>query len=133
MPPTTRKPVRRPAQTDAVPEHTAPMVLMRRTRNAQPVEEQVLLFAKEYDDGETQEFWVPKRRMASLALKYMRKVRDDGDDVATAWLLEEVLGTPAYEDLMEDDQLSEDELMQVFAIVQNAVMGATGDPKGRRG
>lgn len=133
MTPTARKtPARRPVKAvDAEPD-VEPLILLRRTRKVDTVEEKVLLFAKEYDDGEVQKFWITKRRMASLALKYMRKVRLEGDEVATAWILEEVLGTEAYVDLMEDAQLADDELMQIFSIVQNAVMGAVDDPKDKR-
>jgi hypothetical protein len=106
-----------------------PMVRLRRTRVTQETTDRVKLFSKEYDDGEVVDFWIPKRRMASLALKYMKMVRTHGDDVAVGWALEKVLGTEAYEDLMEDEQLDEDELAQIFAIVQNAIMGATRDPK----
>ena len=137
MPPTVRKtPTRRPAAApkDAETEtHVAPMVTMKRARNPQQAQDRVKLFSKEYDDGEVQDFWVPKRRMASLALKYMHLVRTEGDDYAVAWLLEKVLGTEAYLNLMEDEQLDEDELAQILAIVQNAVMGATQDPKEKRG
>lgn len=114
-------------------EQPEPLVRLKRSRVAPETLDRVLLFTKEYDDGEVQEFWVPKRKMASMALKYLHMTREDGDNIATAWLMERVLGKVAYEDLMDDDQLGDDELVQIFAIVQNAVLGAVEDPKGKRG
>jgi hypothetical protein len=131
MPVATKKTVRKVSPRATDPERAEPLVRLKRSSAAAVPAEQVLLFTKEYDDDDTPdvEFWVPKRRMARLSLTYMRKVRHEGDNSATAWLLEEVLGTEAYEDLMDDEQLEDDELAQIFAIVTNAVMGAK-DPKG---
>jgi len=125
---------RAPALPVPEPERAVPLVVLKRRRGAEnePLD-RVLLFTREWDDGETQEFWIPKRRMASLALKYMKMSRVNGEDAATAWALEEVLGTPAYDSLMEDSQLEETELIQIFGIVQDAIMGAVSDPKEDRG
>lgn len=116
-------------KTAPTAEDAPPLIRLKRTRKPETEPELVRLFVKEYDDGEVEEFWVPKRKMASLALKYLHMTRADGENVAVAWAMEKVLGEEAYANLMEDDQLGDDELAQIFAIVQNAIMGATESPK----
>lgn len=116
------------------PQRPEPLIRLKRAAKPDAAAERVLLFTKEYDDPDSpdQEFWVPKTAMASMALKFMHLTRTEGDNFATAWAMEKVLGQEAYADLMEDDQLTDEELAMIFTLVQNAIIGATKDPKDKR-
>lgn len=115
------------------PDRPEPLIRLKRTTVAAAAEERVLLFTKEYDDPSIpdREFWVPKKTMASLSLKFMRMQRLEGDNVAVSWAMEAILGEEAYVDLMEDGQLTDEELAQLFTLTQNALLGASKDPKGK--
>jgi len=70
------------------------------------------------------EYSMPAKIPGNVALKYLRKIRTDGVEVAGAWLLEEVIGTEAYEALMNYDGLTIEQLNQVIAIVERHALGS---------
>lgn len=73
-------------------------------------------------------FTMPKRVPVATALKYMRMVRKEGQDVAIGWAVEKVLGEEAYVALSEFDGLTKDQLAQVMEIVRQKLLGAVEGP-----
>ena len=78
------------------------------------------------------EYTIPKRPRANLALKYLDLVKKDGSDYAAAWLLEEMLGSEAYQALMDYDYLTPEQLDQVTALRQKHVLGKLEAKTGKR-
>lgn len=70
-----------------------------------------------------QKFTIPKLPRANLALQYLDKVRDEGTDFATAWLLEEMLGSDAYEALLDFEYLKPEQLETIVELCQKQVVG----------
>ena len=108
----------RPRAVAAVKDGDAPNVVRLSTTATPAPVELVPLFS--IDDVE---YGMPKKIRPNVSLRYLRMIREQGADVAGAWLLEEVIGTEAYEALMNYDGLEEEHLNQVMAIVQDHVLG----------
>jgi hypothetical protein len=49
------------------------------------------------------EYRVPVHLPSTLALKYLRRIRKEGQDLAADWLLEQVLTPEGYDALVEHD------------------------------
>ncbi|MEU8275703.1 hypothetical protein ACFYOK_10820 [Microbispora bryophytorum] len=108
----------RPRAVAAVKDGDTPNVVrLSTTAERAPVEKVPLFWI---DDAE---YGMPKTIRPNVSLKYLRMIREQGADVAGAWLLEEVIGTDAYEALMNYDALEEEHLNRVMAIVQDHVLG----------
>src|SRR5882757_3140203 len=73
-------------------------------------------------DGEM--FQIPEKPKVNVALKYLKIARIQGPDMAAGWLLEELLGTEAYEALMNFDDLTTDQLETVMMVAQEVTLGA---------
>lgn len=69
------------------------------------------------------EYTIPKRPRANLSLQFLDMVKSEGTDYASAWLMEEMLGTDAYEALMKLDTLEPDQLQQITDLCQKKVLG----------
>jgi hypothetical protein len=84
-------------------------------------------------DGVT--YQIPARVGANITLGYLRLARTNGDAAAIGWAAEKVLGEKAYTALMECDDLTQDDMDAVFAVVHVKIMGAmeAGKGKGPRG
>lgn len=80
-------------------------------------------------------YQMPARVGATIALGYMKLVRTHGQDAAMGWTLERVLGTEAYDALMNCDDVGTDDLETIMKVVHDNVMGAVeaGKGKGPRG
>jgi hypothetical protein len=63
----------------------------------------------------------------SVALEMMDIVRREGDLAASAWMLEEVLGTDAYEALIHCRSITKAQMRQINDIVADHVVGQLGD------
>lgn len=70
-----------------------------------------------------QEYTIPKRPRANLSLQFLDKVKSEGTDYASAWLMEEMLGADAYEALMKLDTLEPEQLDQITTLCQKKVLG----------
>lgn len=81
-------------------------------------DERIVLFKL---DGE--EYSIPKKPRANMALKYLRLTREHGERRAGAFLLEDLLGTENYEALMNYDDLTQEQLEHVMEIAQMHVLG----------
>jgi hypothetical protein len=73
-------------------------------------------------DGET--YTMPAVISASFALEVLDRMRTDGEMAVTGWMLEEVLGTEAYEALKGCKGLNTDQLKAIMDHVSEHVMGA---------
>lgn len=81
-------------------------------------DERVVLFTID-----NEEYTIPKLPRGNLALQYLDKVKNEGSDWADAWLLEEMLGSDAYEALMNFEYLTPEQLDAVLDLCQKQVVG----------
>jgi hypothetical protein len=72
-------------------------------------------------DGEVHT--MPARFPASMALEALDRMRHEGEIPATAWMLEEALGTESYQALKSCRALTGDHLKAIMERVTNHVMG----------
>lgn len=77
-------------------------------------------------DGKT--YSIPAKAKANLGLRYLKSVRESGPDLAAGELLEAMIGTEAYDALMNYDDLEPDDLTQVMEAVQKVVLGGVETP-----
>ena len=75
------------------------------------------------------EYTVLKKPRPNIGLKYMRVLKEQGQEIAIAGLLEDMLGREGYVALTECEDLTEEEFEAVMALVQKLALGdreATG-------
>lgn len=77
------------------------------------------------------EYDIPAKPRANIALKYLWEVKQRGQEVAAATLLEELIGAEGFQALMEYDDLTQDQLKTVMEAAQKVVLGNAEAPKGR--
>lgn len=70
------------------------------------------------------EFRVPAKPRVTVALRYLRTVRDKGTDVAAASLLTELLGVDGFDALCEYEDLTVDQFKSIMDAAQKLTMGA---------
>lgn len=87
------------------------------TKN-QPEAERDPLF---YIDGV--EYTIPSKVPASLGLRYLRVLREEGAAEAAGEMLERVLGTETYDALMECEAVDDEQMQRIMRIVEHKVMG----------
>lgn len=75
------------------------------------------------------ELTIPKQVPPNLALKVMRTQRVRGEEMAMMEMLEEVLGPEGFERLSNWRQLTTDNLIDLFKVIQSVAMGALEIPK----
>lgn len=73
---------------------------------------------------------MPATIPASLALEALDRFRHEGEMAATAWMLEEVLGTESYDTLKGCKWLTGDQLQGIMEKVTEHVMGEL-EPSGK--
>jgi hypothetical protein len=66
---------------------------------------------------------------ASVLFRYMDLLRKRGADVATSWLLEEILDGDAYTVLTTSETLSRPDFRKVCDLVRTVVFGTDAVPK----
>ena len=69
-------------------------------------------------------YQIPKTPKANIALKYLKNVREHGDDYAAGVMLEDLLGKDGYEALMNYDELDMQDLQAVIMAAQEVLLGA---------
>lgn len=72
---------------------------------------------------------MPWQRDAGLALRYLRKVDEAGSEVAAAWLLEQAIGTQAFDALTSQRDLSDEQIQAVANAAVRIVTGKLLPPK----
>lgn len=65
----------------------------------------------------------------NLSLQYLRMARTEGENIATGWLMEQVLGVETFEALMNYKGLKASHLKKIGHLVSNLALGAVEDPK----
>lgn len=79
-------------------------------------------------------YYLDRNQDATVALTYLRLVRSEGQNVALSYMFEEVMGTEAYEALMNCKGLTPAQLGQVMLVVQTVLLGSQDHlPKARSG
>jgi len=74
-------------------------------------------------------YTVPAKPGPAFALRYLRQVREFGDDAAADYLLEAMLGEEGYAALSGYDKLTETQLLTVFQVCLDIALGAVEAPK----
>lgn len=121
---TTKKTASRPV---AVPHdgHDGPQPVRITTTGPAPQADLVEIFS--IDDVP---YFIPREISPSVSLRYMKRVRQIGLEIAAGELLEELLGTEAYDALANCKYVTQQHLADVISLVQHQTMGAIELPKG---
>lgn len=77
------------------------------------------------------EYTIPKKIAPGVALQYLREARTHGREVATAPLLERVLGEDAYLALEQSKALTEDQMEWIVDKVLELALGKREKPGGK--
>jgi hypothetical protein len=75
------------------------------------------------------EYSIPTVVPPSVGLRYLKMLRTQGELIANGWVLEEMLGTEAYEALSEFKGLTNAHLMQLTEVVGKHVLGSLEEPE----
>lgn len=70
----------------------------------------------------------PAKPGPSIGLKYMRVLKNEGQEIAVAGLLEDMLGEAGFKALSECEDLTTEELEQVMNEVQKRALGGKEAP-----
>lgn len=73
------------------------------------------------------DYTIPATPRPNVGLKYLKTLRDKGQDIASAGLLIDLLGESGYTALMNCESLTESQFTQILEIVQDVALGATED------
>lgn len=87
----------------------------------------VPLFTIVDDKGEPTEYSIPAKKNAGLWLKFLRLARSIGDELASSWLLEEVIGTEGYEALCNEPDLTDETVTAISRRVAQVIGGKAPD------
>lgn len=88
--------------------------------------EQIELFSI---DGKS--YTIPNKPRLNVALKTLKLVRTQGEEAASAFMLEAVIGEEAFEALTEYDDLDAETFQQIILAAQKIVFGGLEAPKGK--
>lgn len=69
-------------------------------------------------------YTMPSEVSASVAVQMLHVARTEGQESAVSWVLEEVLGTEAYDALRKCRALKAHQLQAIIKVVTETVMGA---------
>lgn len=76
------------------------------------------------DGDDERSYHVPARPRPNISLKYLRMVREDGEAVATSYLLEALLGKDGFRDLSEYEGLEPEDLQAVMKAARELTMSS---------
>jgi len=93
------------------------------SKNSEPVE-LVPIFSI---DGTV--YQMPVEVPAYIGLRYLKMLRTQGELIANGWVLEEMLGTEAYEALSNFKGLKAEHLEQLQEVVGKHVLGSLEEPE----
>lgn len=82
-------------------------------------------------DGKS--YTIPRRPKANVALRYLYEVKQHGSEVAAGSLLMNLLGEENYLTLMDNDDLTLDQLKQVMELAQKVTLGNLEAPPATKG
>lgn len=75
------------------------------------------------------EYSVEVHPSPARSLKYLKLMRDEGADIATQYMLENLLGTEGYQALMEYEDLTDEQFEQVVTAASKIMLGSFEGPK----
>lgn len=90
-----------------------------------PAPEMVHLFT--LDDVD---YMVPARPRPHVGLRYLWETRTHGETYATAGLMNAMLGPEGFEALSTYENMTEEDLKRIMAIVRDLAMGSVERPNG---
>jgi hypothetical protein len=99
-------------------------------------DERLPLFSYTDEEGAIVEVTMPAKPNPSLALRFLRRARQIGPEVAIAWLIEEAIGVAGMDALeaelakMPDPENGVNVMAAIGEKVQRVVMGGLDGPKG---
>ena len=76
-------------------------------------------------------YTAPKILPPNIVFKFMRRMRGGNADMATFWLIEQLLGEHTVDTLADHDELTDDELDQIMKVVRKHTMGAMEKAAGK--
>lgn len=109
-------------------EPLVPVVLPAPDENATVEVEMVTLFSIGDD-----EYQIPKTPSAMVGMRYLRNVREKGDDYAAAELMTELLGEDGFNALCDYPNLPDEQLEAIMKAAQKHVMGSLEKIRGNSG
>lgn len=109
----------------------------RRLADSQPIELETSATEREPEervrvfsiDGKW--YTIPAKIAPGVTLTYLRKIVDDGENNAAAWLMLETLGRKAFMALETWPDLTPEIFESVMERVKDVTMGGMENPKGR--
>lgn len=75
------------------------------------------------------QYHVPGTTNVALALRLLRKIKEEGEALAQLWLLETMLTEEGFEALMAMDRIKPESLAKVVLAIQKIVLGGLEVPK----
>lgn len=79
--------------------------------------------------GETM-YQIPAKPKVNVALRYLKNVRERGEDLAAAELMVEMLGEDGFNALAEYDDLTTEQFENIQQLLQKHVLGAMEKNRG---
>lgn len=83
------------------------------------------LFVLDDADGNEVEYRIPTKVSRSVVLEFMRVARTEGEMGAAQRALERLLGPDAYKALEQSDEVTDEDLEQIFRAVIQHIAGVT--------
>ena len=75
-------------------------------------------------------YTMPRKPNVGMSLAYLKQARRMGAELAGSWLIEEALGSDAYDALAAEKDLEPEDLERIIAKVQKTALGGLENPKG---
>jgi hypothetical protein len=121
---TSKRPIKPPAPVVVEESSTgAGFEPLRLTSSNEPAQRVPLFYINDV------EYSVSARPGVNVALKYIHLFRTEGDTVATAYLLDRLLGSEGYQALMNYDDLTVEQFARICEIATQLTLGALEAPK----
>lgn len=80
-------------------------------------------------DGKS--YGIPNKPRLNVALKTLKLLRTQGEDAASAYMLEAVIGEAAFEALTDYEDLTPETFQAIIMAAQKVVFGGLEAPKGK--
>lgn len=81
------------------------------------------LFTITAPDGAETVYDMPRAKHPGIVMQYLREARKYGDEIATGWLLERVLGEKGYTALLEEPDLTFETINAIGRTVVKVLTG----------
>jgi len=74
-------------------------------------------------------YFVPGAPNVTLALRYLKRIKTEGEELAQLWLLETMLTEEGFDALIAMDRLKPESLAKVVLAIQKILLGGLEVPK----